>query len=217
MAFATGHNPRSGFVAGQLRDGDSFGTIDVANFGGQAVKFKLDIRYYKNQLFVIGSRLSANGQTEIEKPTVVSKAWLQGVNGAAMPNKIQALTDLITLAPSDATMASLGVKDAQVMPTYPTNELIPFEQNADGFVKAFVSAADQAKAQADAQKQQTTLLNQLTSAVTGNTAGGTSTGGTGTAAGMSMTVKIVIGVVVAAVVGGIIYMATKKKKGGGRK
>lgn len=217
MAFATGHTPRSGFVAGQLRDGDSFGTV-AAIFGGQNVLFKFDIRYYNKTLVVLGSKLTADGKTELEKPAVVSASWATGVYNAALPNDVKALKDLISMMPSASTLASIGVKDAQVMPTYPTGDLIPYEQNADGFIKAYVSAADQAKAATDAQKQQTNLLTQLTSAVTGtNNTPGTTTGTSGgSAAGMSMTVKIVIGVVVAVVVGGIIYMATKKKKKGGK-
>lgn len=222
MAFATGHTPPTGFVAGQLRDGASLGLVDATI--GQPYKFGFTARYYKNQLFIIGTRYASTdttGKTPVGDGGVVSPEWIRGVAGNALPNKIQFLTDLAAISATKAQMAAAGITDGQNFPTNPTGDLIPFEQTADGLVKAYVSATDQAKAAADAQKTQTNLLTTLTNAIVPNAATGgtgTTTGTSGAAAsGMSMTVKIIIGVVVVTVVGGIIYAVTRKKKGGSKK
>lgn len=215
MAFATGHTPRTGFVAGQLRDGDSLGMFD-STFGGVPYKFEFKIRYYKNQMFIVGTKYDSTGKTVVGDGGTVSPDWIKGVVGNALPNRYQALTDLAAIAPTKEKMSAAGIFDGQLFPVAATGDLIPFEQNADGYVKPFTSAADAQKQAADAQKTQTNLLQTLTQQLV---PGSTTTGGTaagGTAAGMSMTVKIVIGVVVAAVVGGIIFLATKKKKKGGK-
>ncbi len=211
MAFATGHTARTGFTAGQLKDGDSFGTIDAPNYGGgaQPSKFKIDLRYYKNTLITIGSRLKTDG-TVVEQPAIVTADWINSIKQIIQPTSIPALNGLASLAPTTAKLTALGLQPAGLVPVNPTGDVIPFEQTADGIVQAYVSPADQVKQQQQQQQVQQNLLTQLTNQVTGN---GTSAG-TGTGTGMSTTVKIVIGVVVVAVVGGIIFMATRKKKGG---
>ncbi|MVM34988.1 hypothetical protein GO755_33480 [Spirosoma sp. HMF4905] len=216
MAFATGHTARNGFVAGQLRDGDSFGTIDVASYNGQAVKFKIDLRYYKNTLIPVVSVLKASDNTVIEQPAIKQAQYLTNLLGLALPNNIPALKDLAALAPTLSKIQSLGLIDNGLVPVNASNELMPFEQTADGSVKAYVSAADAQKKADDAAATQQTLLTKLTTAVTGDAAT-TSTSGATTTTGMSKTTKIIIAVVAAVVVGGIIYLATRKKKSGGRK
>lgn len=215
MAFATGHNAPAGFVAGQLRDGASFGIIDVATFNGQPAKFEVKLRWYKNTLVSVVSVLKPDG-TVIEQPAIKQSQYLLNIVQLALPNNVQSLKDLAALVANASKLSSIGLADGQLVPVNPTNELIPFEMTADGVVKAFISSADVAKQQADAAKTQQTLLTTLAN----NVAGGATTtttspdGTTTTTTGMSTMVKVIIAVVAAVVVGGIIYMATKKKKGG---
>lgn len=212
MAFATGHTARTGFVAGQLKDGDSFGTIAAPGYGGgaQPSVYKLDLRFYKNTLIVIGSRLNNSG-TVIEQPTIVPQDWVKSVQNIILPNTIPALKTLADLTPTASKITSLGLTVGGLVPVNATGDLMPYQQDADGNITSYVSPADTAKQQADAAKTQTDLLNKLTTTVTSAVGGGTSTTDSGT--GMSTTVKIVISVAVAAVVGVVIYMVTRKKKG----
>lgn len=214
MAFATGHTARQGFVAGQLRDGDSFGTIDVASYNGQAVKFLIILRYYKNTLVPVVSVLKASDSSVIEQPAIKQAQYITNLIGLALPNNIPALKDLAALCPTVSKLQSIGLIDNGLVPVNVSSELMPFEQTADGSVKTYVSAADAQKKADDAAATQQSLLNKLASTVTGGTT--TTTTDAGTSTGMSKTVKIVIAVVAVVVVGGIIYFATRKKKSGGK-
>ena len=217
MAFATGHNPPAGFVAGQLRDGASFGSIDAANFNNQPAKFLITLRYYKNTLIAVVAVTKPDG-TVIEQPTIKQAQYLTNISGLALPNQIQALKDLAGLVATPAKLSAIGLAENQLVPVNPTNDLIPFEMTADGLVKSFVSPADVAKQQAAAATTQQNLLTTLANSVTtGATTTTTATDGTTTTTtGMSTMVKVIIAVIAAVVVGGIIYMATKKKKPGRR-
>lgn len=224
MAFPTGHNQPAGFVAGQLKDGSSFGTIDVGSFGGQPVKFKIDLRYYRNKLVAISSVLKPDGVTVISPAAIVQRQYLLNIVQLALPNDITTLKTLAPLVADEAGLSSVGLSPTQNVPTNATGDLIPFAMNADGKVESFISAADTAKATVAAAAKTNEVLTQLVSSVTGGnaaTGGTTTTSGTGTTptgwAAMSTTVKVVIGVVVAAVIGGIVYMVMKPGKKGGKK
>lgn len=216
MAFTPGHNAPANFVAGQLRDGSSFGTIDVGTFNGQPAKFKIDLRYYKNTLVAVVSVLKPDG-TVIEQPSIKQSEYLLNIVQLALPNNVQSLKDLATLVASQTKLSSIGLAPGQLVPVNPTNDLIPFQMSADGLVTSYTSPADVVKQQAAAAQKQQTVLDTIASGFTG---GGTTTNTapdgttTTTTGGMSNMVKIIIAVVAAIVVGGIIYMATKKKKGG---
>ncbi|GAB3761383.1 hypothetical protein [Spirosoma pomorum] len=217
MPFPTGHNQPASFVAGQLKDGSSFGTIDAPSFNGQPVKFKIDLRWYKSTLIAVVTVLKADGTTVIEQPSIKQSGYLNNIVQLALPNNVSTLKDLANLVATESKLQSIGLASNQLVPVNATGESIPFEQTADGKVQAYVSAADTAKAAQEAAKQQTAALQQLTNNLTGGTSTST-TGGTsgGMLSTMTTTTKVIIGVVVAVVVGGIIYLATKKKKGGKR-
>ncbi len=216
MAFPTGHNQPTGFVAGQLKDGSSFGNIGPVDFNGQKVRFAITLRYYKNTLVAVVGQLKEDGTTVVDPPSIKPRQYLLNIAQLALPNNVQTLKDLAVLVADEAKLTSVGLAPNQLVPVNPSSEPIPFELTADGKVQSFISAADQAKAQAAAAAAQTTALNTLTNSLTGGTSPtGTNTTSTGgVLSSMTMTTKIIIGVVVAVVVGGIIYLATKKKKGG---
>lgn len=224
MAFATGHKPPANFVAGQLKDGASVGSISSANFGGQPTDFNIVARWYKNKLVALVGRSKPDG-TVMSQPVIVQRQYILNLVDLAINNDIPFLKSFAALVADDAGLASVGLVTTQNVPTNPTGELIPFEMTADGIVKAYTSPVDAAKAtQVTAEKTQQILTQIANNGAVGNNAlpGGTGAGNTGTPpatgwAGLSMTTKVIVGVVVAVVIGGIVYMVVQKPKKGGRR
>lgn len=208
MAFPSGHNPRSGFAAGQLRDGQSIGTFTVTNYvpSGQSsaitVLYDVRVRYYQNTLIAVVGVLKQSDNSVVEAYMVKQAQYLLNVANAVGSTAVPTLRDLATLVASLSKLQSLNIPDNGNVPTQPSDLPIPFQQDADGYVKAYV----------DPSEVNQKILETLTSNVTGST---TTTTGTSSTA-KTTTQKVLIGVgIAAAVILAVVLIAkipVKKKK-----
>lgn len=202
MSLTTGHTLRQNFVAGQLKDGDSLGLFYVPagiydNNGstlGPAVNFDVRVRYYQGKLVAVVGILSGDGTTIKTNYSVKEAGYLINVSQYYTPQN-PTLKNIAAQCATLAVLKTIGLDNNYNVPTQPTGQGIPFQQDADGLISPYVSNAD--------------LVNKLND-LDKKTVATTETGSTDTSKKLSTPMKIAIGVGIAAVVGLIIYMVSKK-------
>lgn len=190
MAFPSGHTPRSGFAAGQLRDGQSFGTFTVANYvpagtsTGITVLYDVRLRYYQNTLIAVIGVLKQSDNSVVEPYVVKQAQYLLNVANAVGSTAVPTLRDLANQVASLSKLQSLNIPDNGNVPTQASDLPIPFQQDDNGYLKAYVDPAE--------------VNNQILKTLQSNTATTTTTP-TSTST-MTTQTKVLIGVGIAALV-----------------
>lgn len=203
MARTTGNTAPSGFAAGQLRDGQSIGIFDWHN----SSKFEIRVRYYQNKLI---SEIRWQNGGNWGNWACQAQGYFESLKPGYTAGPYTELNDSIPLFATESAITALGIPmPGGLVPTAPTNALIPFKADADGRVTVFTEAVDQNKVLEQVANVQQQLATSFTS-------GGSNTGtGTGTGTGTNNTVRnvlIITAVVSVVVVVGIVVVKLVKGK-----